>query len=64
MTLDPRSAALFAIIALVLVGFGVVVVIPGPETSQRAAAVASLFAALALVSWRARRRHGDDDNGS
>lgn len=61
--LDARDAALFAGVALVLILAGGVMVAPGLAVEQRASALAALFAVLALIAYRARRRRPGDDGG-
>lgn len=60
--LDPRGAALYAIIGLSLVLAGGIMVASGVAIEQRASGITAIIAALALVAYRARRRGGGGDD--
>lgn len=61
MHLDPSSAALYAIVAIVLVLTGAILTAGPVTTEQRGAVLTAGVAILAAIGWRIHRRdtHGD-----
>jgi len=57
LNLDPRSAALFAMIGLVCVLMGALLTIGPLTVEQRGTVLAGVFAVLAAVAWRGGRRN-------
>jgi len=57
VTLDPRSAAQYAIVAVCLVLVGAALVAP-LAVEQRATVLSAAIVVLSVVAWRSGRREG------
>jgi len=64
MSLDPKSAALYSVIAICLVMIGALLTPGAVSIDQRAAVLAGIIGVLLLIGLRIRlRRGGDNDEG-
>lgn len=59
MGLDPRSAALYALIAICLVLVGALLTPGTVGVDERGAVLAGIVAVLFAIAWRSRKGHDE-----